>query len=292
MRSTAPNRRGGFTLVELLIVVGIIAVLVAILLPALNRARESAKTIQCLSNLRNIQLATAMYAGENNDLMPSGTNSVFGLQWTTAIAPYLGSKLNASNVPTPMPQVYKCPSAGLPELGFVHYNSNPVIIPEPSRGFGFTTKIYFRPYKLSRVRPAAEVMTYFDGMQKPTSGNTYLVGWGISRGLSSQDHYSPSTGCLLYSNNWFKTKTNTTLAYRTTDNGDFDNGDLRCRELRNTAINLVFADGHGETRKMKKLIPQPAPPNQNQAVLEIFQSNLRPLEYPNFKVGSAWIAGE
>lgn len=62
--------RSAFTLVELLVVIGIIAVLVAILLPALNRARESANRVSCLSNLRQIGNAFFMYTGENHGWFP------------------------------------------------------------------------------------------------------------------------------------------------------------------------------------------------------------------------------
>ena len=66
------GRVAGFTLVELLVVVGIIAVLVAILLPVMGKARESARRTACLSNLRQVHAIFHIYAMENRDLVPIG----------------------------------------------------------------------------------------------------------------------------------------------------------------------------------------------------------------------------
>jgi prepilin-type processing-associated H-X9-DG protein len=77
--------RIAFTLVELLVVIGIIAVLIAVLLPALNRAREKAQAVQCMSNMRQITIAMINFTAEHNGYMPGTGSSIHGFDRLTGV---------------------------------------------------------------------------------------------------------------------------------------------------------------------------------------------------------------
>ena len=111
MRRIKNRRSGGFTLIELLVVIAIIAILAGMLLPALSRAREKARQADCASKLKNLGLASAMYEGDFDKIVPfSGATSggwAYPL-WFELIDPYIKQLREGS---APITGVYFCPSS-------------------------------------------------------------------------------------------------------------------------------------------------------------------------------------
>jgi prepilin-type N-terminal cleavage/methylation domain-containing protein/prepilin-type processing-associated H-X9-DG protein len=136
------HRTPGFTLVELLVVIGIVGLLVALLMPALARAREAARTVACASNIRQIGLANFAYAGRHRGHLPVpvlGTNLHYGMPqtaiWATGeygILDYTqGTLIPDLGGPYAAEQLFQCPSDDNP----VTYAISISLIGDNQQGF-------------------------------------------------------------------------------------------------------------------------------------------------------------
>ena len=189
--AVTPRRPCGFTLVELLVVIGIIALLISILLPSLGRARMAASNLRCQSNLRSMWQAVTIYASQNRDLAPfgqvtgivnNGVETPFGFSapndypwsWTDTISLMLGSTPSqlASNRPAQNSGVFDDKDANVPYYyvpaafspGPMVYTAHPKIFTRTS----FTNPVTGGLYKqraLGTIRKPAEVMAIWDSSQ-------------------------------------------------------------------------------------------------------------------------------
>ncbi|HEV7301936.1 MAG TPA: prepilin-type N-terminal cleavage/methylation domain-containing protein [Tepidisphaeraceae bacterium] len=267
------KRNRGFTLVELLVVIGIIAVLISILLPSLNRARRAANNVACLSNMKQMGLAMAMYTNANKGSLPwsyyyEATNpGDLSTDWTVLLLNTLNGKGNRyidqeRDAGTRKLFIDKDTIDVPASIGMtVHYAAHPRLMPTgpltPDPAVAGPPGGVRVPSKITRVKRSAEIVLIMDSAQvAENEWRSISTAWCIDGHQYDGYGIGVANASLLLedspnANNAQSIDPGPNVEAATIWNNDAA-GSIRWRHMANNSANFLFVDGHAESRKLKK----------------------------------------
>lgn len=250
----------GFTLVELLVVIGIIAVLISILLPTLARARQTANLVACQSNFRQVYGALMFYANENKGYLPrASVGSNWGASGTNVgtyvdLCELLGKKVTDLGQ-GPLSPVFTCteaisitngPGAAWSPGMIRTVTFNPRAFPGYDQE---SIALTYPQRKLASIRESASKLAFWDGPQIPSWNMTveperiFLDNW---RWNWSHEFADPPA------DNNYSRWDGPIDAGANVDNGWWVCS-VRFRHMKNTTTPVAFFDGHVEARKIGEI---------------------------------------
>ncbi len=248
----APQR--GFTLIELLVVIAIIAILAAMLLPALSKAKTKAQGIQCMNNTRQLTFAWRMYAEDNHDVIPYGyaTGANAPYVWVPGILDDANPRASDNwNLDTTIRKSILWRYCG---------NSVDIWHCPADRSFGINAQ----GQQVPRVRSVT--MSNWVGGNGDSPGDNYKGGWSLGarnsviyRKLTAMNHPGPAMTFVLLdersdsiNDGFFITEMDGYPNPATTKIVDYP------ASYHNKAAGFSFADGHSEIHKWRD--PRTCPP--------------------------------
>jgi prepilin-type N-terminal cleavage/methylation domain-containing protein/prepilin-type processing-associated H-X9-DG protein len=256
--SKRPMRRHAFTLIELLVVIAIIAILAAILFPVFAQAREKARGITCVSNMKQMGMAIAMYVQDNDEKFGmsewyDGNQNPAYVSWREAVNPYVkGQQQIQYGYPTSMGGVWSCPSFPDPSQ-YAQYGVHWDLWPAPGEnapgGAGqcptFSEAVLQTPAQLVMVVEKGREDSSAPGSQGDWA-HPFFIPWE-SNNITGDKYWTEGVGNPPGSKDTHDDidhSLNHDCDFTTSSGGTFNGCDTFPRYRHTNTTNVLYADSH------------------------------------------------